>query len=671
MGHILLNGLQNFTTSCDGKWTPIHDCNPKKCPQLTVLSSDTDNFTGQWGDMVKVKCDSGFQVNPSTDSFETRCNEDAKWTPICKCIPRECPSMSIENSNTSQRGGFFNSITTVKCDAGYLVNGTSKSDTSQCVSSGSKNVKEPCSNGTSEAYSTRCMANGQWSINFTCYPRPCHPTLRDQNACPSIIEGHFPDAIEVHCNEGFLVNDSHSSYFPACLASGTWNDTSSKCTPRSCPDLNCRNTNIINEMGHFGDVLKVRCNKGHQVNSSTDSFETRCNENAQWTPIHQCIPIECPSLSIENSNTSQRGGFFKSIITVKCDAGYLVNGTIKNDTSQCISRGSRNAKEPCSNGTSEAYSTTCMANGQWSFNFTCYQRPCHPTMKDQNARPSIIKGHFPDAIEVHCKKGFLVNDSHSSYFPLCLASGTWNDTSSKCTPRSCPDLTCRNTNIINQTGHYGDEMKVRCNKGHQIELAVHNQTVRCLSSGRWMQCGCQKITCSPLSVKNSNVTNHTAVFKSVVSVECDHGFVWKNNTPGYFTECLPDGSWNVSDGCTHRKCPLLNITNSNTTGALGYFSDMLRIQCNAGYQFDKQLYGKTYRCLANGSWSEETAHCKPRPCQRLNILNSNVTAHVGYYQDTVYIKCQQGFQQRGGRVRFASTCLATGMWNDESPCHGE
>ena len=55
-----------------------------------------------------------------------------------------------------------------------------------------------------------------------------------------------------------------------------------------CPEISVQNSNVTSAIRFKGDILTVECNLGFIASSGLRSFNAECKENGTWTEMDTC-----------------------------------------------------------------------------------------------------------------------------------------------------------------------------------------------------------------------------------------------------------------------------------------------------------------------------------------------------------------------------------------------
>ena len=213
---------------------------------VTLTDGDT-----QYGAIAIYSCNSGYTLTGTTDR---QCQSNGQWDiPTCDLV--DCGNPGVPDNGQAHGDIYtYTSIVTFSCNKGYNLSNDSGIE---CLSNGQWNASIPicilfatvnCSNPgvpdngqahgeiynytsivtfscdigyiLSDNYGIECQSNGQWNAsNPTCDTVDCgNPGVPDNGQAHGDIYT-YNSVINYTCNEGYLINGSHSI---VCLPYGNW-----------------------------------------------------------------------------------------------------------------------------------------------------------------------------------------------------------------------------------------------------------------------------------------------------------------------------------------------------------------------------------------------------------------------------------------------------------------
>ena len=229
-----------------------------------ILSNPTNgnvalaNGDTQYGAIATYSCNSGYTLNGTTDR---QCLSNGQWnasSPTCDPVDCGDPGAPEDGEVHGNILYTYTSIVTFSCNTGYNL---SNNHGIECLSDGQWNasipacdivdcgdpgapdngqahgnvytytsiVKFSCNTGynLSNNHGIECLSDGKWNAsNPICDPVNCgNPGVPENGQAHGDVYT-YNSVINYTCNEGYLINGSHSI---VCLPSGHWNGSRSTC----------------------------------------------------------------------------------------------------------------------------------------------------------------------------------------------------------------------------------------------------------------------------------------------------------------------------------------------------------------------------------------------------------------------------------------------------------
>nr|XP_034369290.1 zona pellucida sperm-binding protein 3 receptor [Arvicanthis niloticus] len=473
-----------------------------------------------------------------------------------------------------------------------------------------------------------------------CGPPPSLPFASPIN---QLYETTFPTGtvLKYTCHHGFKrVNSSHIS----CDENGSW-VYSIFCVRRRCKDpgeLVNGKVDIPSDL-LVGSSIEFSCSKGYLLIGSTTSRCEVQGKGVDWSDsLPECVIATCePPPVITNGKHSGRDEdlyTFGSIVVYSCDPSFTLLG---------------NASIVC----------TVMNKtvGVW--------RP-HPPACEKIVcqQPHVPKGEFApgfrqfytyrDALEIRCKKGFVLRGSSVIH---CEANGEWYPSLPTCEPNGCidvPDISyaswegsrfsLRNFEVF----EIGAKLKYQCKPGYRANLN-DSQIVICQENLTWSSPnGCERICCPTPNMEKIKIVSERRDFTGTciyaygdyVFYICNEGS-YPMSTDGR-SSCQVDGKWDpaipscqTDSGLQNRLAfTFPNITETNVT--------------NKSYPFDHE---------ENATESSIKGAC-PKPI----VINGNLSVERDLYAEleNVTIQCDPGYDLVGSPNII---CSENRTWYPEIP----
>ncbi|XP_006039104.1 complement receptor type 1, partial [Alligator sinensis] len=553
--------VETFTTGMSVNYSSV------TCPNPEILNGrNLDGWTATYslGDSVRLECSAGYSLNGSR---EIVCGEDGAWhPPVPVCSQVTCGSPKVQNGKATGTKPVHNprDTVTVQCDAGYAVNGTLES---------------------------QCQDDGTWDP----------PVL----LCERVRQCPLPPNI---------THAEHSSQYVETFTTGMSVNYSSV----TCPNpeiLNGRNLDGWTATYSLGDSVRLECSAGYSLNGSR---EIVCGEDGAWhPPVPVCSQVTCGSLKVQNGKATGTKPVHnpRDTVTVECDAGYAVNGTLE---------------------------SRCQEDGTWDPPVLVCLRVTCGSPKVQNGKATGTKPvHNPrDTVTVECDAGYAVNGTLESQ---CQDDGTWDP----------PVLLC--------------ERVLQCPLPPNITHAEHSsRDVETFTPGMSVN---YSFMCGSPKVQNGKATGAKPVHnpRDTVTVECDAGYAVKGTLE---SRCQDDGTWDPPVLVCERvrQCPLPpNITHAeHSSRDVETFTPGMSVNysCEPGYSLAGE--GSIY-CTTSGAWSLPLPLCEAVTCPNPEILNGrNLDEWTPTYSpgDRVRFECSAGYSLNSSHE---IQCRDDGIWDPPVP----
>uniref|UniRef100_E9PZ07 Zona pellucida sperm-binding protein 3 receptor n=2 Tax=Mus musculus TaxID=10090 RepID=E9PZ07_MOUSE len=414
-----------------------------------------------------------------------------------------------------------------------------------------------------------------------------------------------------------LWRTSHSTLFQMTLATVLMAPVLGDCGPPPLLPF-ASPTNQLYESTTFpsGTVLKYTCHHGFKrVNSSHLS----CDENGSWVYSTFCARKRCknPGELVNGKVEIPSDLLVGSIIEFSCSKGYLLIGSA---TSRCEVQGK---------------------GVDWSDSLPeCVKIVCH--------RPQILKGYlapgfrqfyaYRDALEIRCKKGFILRGSSVIH---CEANGEWFPSIPTCEPNGCtniPDISyaswegykfpLRNFEVF----EIGAKLKYQCKPGYRASLN-DPQTVTCQENLTWSSTnGCERICCPTPDMEKIKIVSERRDFTGTciyaygdyVFYICNEGS-YPMSTDGR-SSCQADGKWDPAipscqaDSGLQNRLALFTFPNISETN----------------------VTNKTYLF---GHEENSTEHAMKGVCLKPMVINGNLSVERVIYAEleNITIQCDPGY----------------------------
>jgi len=394
----------------------------------------------------------------------------------------------------------------------------------------------------------------------------------------------------------------------------------------NCPALTVANSDTSSITGLTLATHVVLCSNGFISNAGV-SFTVTCERStfgiSSWTNVLTCVAVACPALTILNSDTTAVNGLTLESHSVLCVDGFTSSaGT--SFTSSCV-------------GTASGVSA-------WSNVLTCNPIAC-PLLTILNSDTSSVFGNTLDTIMVSCDYGYTSSSGHT-FIATCTASvsgaSTWSN-ALNCNTVACPPLTIVNSDTASISGSTLDTHLVRCDAGY-TSSAGNTFTSTCSGSGpsvaSWSNVlACEPVACSALTVAHSDTNSISGLTLATHLVTCDDGYISPSGTT-FVVACVqaaPGVSiWSNVNSCSVVSCPALTVENSDSYFFAGNTLDSHEVTCDYGF-ISNAGSSFTVTCMGSGpgasDWSGVQS-CDAVPCPFLTIVNSDTISVSGFTLDT-------------------------------------
>lgn len=160
--------------------------------------------------------------------------------------------------------------------------------------------------------------------------------------------------------------------------------------------------------------------------------------------------------------------------------------------------------------------------------------------------------------------------------------------------------------------------------------------------------------CRPLTVNHSDTDNVIAVYAETVVITCLHGY--QNSGAGsrnFSVTCLQNAAWSFTDTCERE---LNTIYKEPDLLMISLFPLNICTRCACFSLFtDSSIMIVVLSAIK---------------CNPLRIKQSDANNVRGFYQDSVTVCCDNGYQTDSGKKAFEVQCGDEGMWMGVSECEG-
>uniref|UniRef100_A0A8W8JNR8 Sushi, von Willebrand factor type A, EGF and pentraxin domain-containing protein 1 n=1 Tax=Magallana gigas TaxID=29159 RepID=A0A8W8JNR8_MAGGI len=507
----------------------------------------------------------------------------------------------------------------------------------------------------------KCLPGGKWNVSRIpdCQITYCStPPAVPNGILKSATGGKVGDNATYECNGGFTLSGSATIQ---CQENGMW-EAKPSCNAQQCStvsDPTNGNVNINEGSGtDFASVLMFSCDPGYDL---LGCVYIHCRSNGTWShPRPSCTEIKCPLPQVMYGKVESGDDVkYKETAKLKCDAGFIVNGTTLIEKAvTCGSDALFSGLDPCiiidechvENGGcwdicinyAGSYSCSCMAgyelyaypdfnnislaDGETGsragdkirINHTCVRVQCPTPVSPMKGKILSNKelSYYEDEIYVECDHGYFIAPSSRSRVLKCENSGQWSANMPNCTMGSCiiPALSSDpnyNRIIPNDTSvDFGTDVTIECRYG----TGFRNLSLYCGESGvaTYTLLGdnltCPVIDCGlPERVPGAeNYTYVNTLFGSSFNFVCKTYSVRSGVSVNgnYTVTCQEDGRWGFGNlTCTAGRCK-----DPGTPGGA--------VQEVRSYEAGELL---SFRCLRSGY---EPVPSAPLLCQQQGVNNA-------------------------------------------------
>ncbi|XP_034035709.1 E-selectin-like isoform X2 [Thalassophryne amazonica] len=283
---------------------------------------------------------------------------------------------------------------------------------------------------------------------------------------------------------------------------------------------------------------------------------------------------------------------------------------------------------------------------------------------------------YDSLCQFSCEEGYHL----STETPMrCTASKTWSQSPPTCELDQCEPLTRPDKGSVECSdplgpSSYQSSCVFSCDEGFEL-IGAQSSRLQCESSGRWndSQPSCVAVQCSPLlellhgsvscgegegKFSYEGICSFTCTpsyrLVGASTVTCTSAGVWSDELPHCeAVRCQkPEGRAHLVSRCSHTDLRL----NSTCT-----------FSCDEGFELQGST---TTQCSETGSWSEDTASCKPVQCPALQELEHGSVSCGGDsdvrfgYGITCSFSCNTGFELLGAKT---TQCSEDGQWSADKP----
>ncbi|XP_041452646.1 CUB and sushi domain-containing protein 3-like [Lytechinus variegatus] len=479
-------------------------------------------------------------------------------------------------------------------------------------------------NTSSDSFTIQCHNKGLWSGPQISCPAPAYAVgLPAKCSAPLIPRYSWIPSLQLSYNHGERVtvqcdNSSVQPFTLRCNTTGLWIGQMRQCPPPIAEPVRC-NTPYIPRYGTIdnlrldysvGDSVRITCD------SSTDSYNLRCNTDGFWTgSVLPCpAPIEDPE---------------------KCSAPYVPRYATIQDFRMSYDFSER-ITVTCDNSSTQ-FTLQCHTHGLWSGPVVSCPEPSRPPTRC-NA-PSIPRYSSVRNFQASYDLGARVNvrcDNSSIRFALrCRTGGLWEGQ-----VQACPtpvEKQCSAPYVPRYATIQG--LKTSYDFNERITVTCDNDTrqftLRCHTHGLWSGpvVSCPEPYRPPIRCNSPYIPRHGSIdnLRLDYSVGASVRITCDNSTDNYSLRCNSDGFWTGSVlSCPE---PIEAPTRCNAP-SIPRYSSVRNLQ--ASYDLGARVIVRCdnssvrfgLRCRTSGLWEGQVANC-PTPTEKPVRCNSPYIPRYG------------------------------------------
>ncbi|XP_063063641.1 complement receptor type 1-like [Engraulis encrasicolus] len=570
-------------------WTTV-ECAcpvPSSKPQQLVLVNGQVRVSSSYKDgaSLQLSCPLGHTLNvtkgdsnyDSGSHINSVCSSNGRWDPYWpKCMVTKCGYLTVTNGNWRPKRLKAGSVTTVTCDAGYVLS-----------QSGSISAK------------LLCNIDGQWNQTTpSCVKVPPASGCRS----PAVIEGlqlrdsyvlqsvfALGSTVSYRCSLGYMRMGGQTA--AQCTERG-WTRPTLRCELKSCGSAGeIRNGQYVYDEGVlFGSRARAVCNQGHHLIGEG----TRVCLNEGWDGREAvCEAVQCPPppqvFGAEQLGSLEEPYLYQQVIGYRCRAGQLV-------------------------GAREMH---CTQNGTWSDN------PPRCTVPPASGcrSPAVIEGlqlrdsyvlqsvfALGSTVSYRCSLGYMRMGGQTA--AQCTERG-WTRPTLRCERKSCGSAgEIRNGQYVYDEGVlFGSRARAVCNQGHYL---IGEGTRVCLNEG-WdgREAVCEAVQCPPppqvLGAEQLGSLEEPYLYQQVIGYRCRAGQL----VGAREMHCTQNGTWSDNPPrCTELACrqPVVRFALWSWNKLHYRPGEWVGVSCQQG----RRLQGPArLTCGADGQWEPAVPTCVP------------------------------------------------------------
>ncbi|XP_013413883.1 C4b-binding protein alpha chain-like [Lingula anatina] len=418
-----------------------------------------------------------------------------------------------------------------------------------------------------------------------------------------------------------------------------------------------------------GSSCSSPCDDGACIDRTTcGCYKGRCGKTCANETTCDVSPVN----TVDNSTSVVRYG---EKVSYRCHSGFATAGK--------------------SSGTA-----TCMVNGFLDHPIHCKQVTCQFPEIDENMVMSSKRGTFyvDNSVFVFCKTGFRFPNSTKISSFTCREDGRFHPKLQRCERIQCP-VPDEDTNLLALSTPpyvYLDYVEFRCEDGYAVPGRDDGTLgAVCAGSGVFdfggMDFGNGSTNipvCTPKLCPNMRLPpgikllgqRHISTGSSpIIGITCRPGFIFENGNDSVSIPCRKNVTFGYDfPNCVRRACTIANnahmdydLDDNRNMHQPIYFEDTVKMKCKQGYKF---LDGATSRVVTCGESGDFHPICAGVRCKLPKVNNGVLVAPTSEnyeYGDVVTFTCESGktikFVAANGVVGYSEN----NSISDRCTMHGE
>ncbi|XP_052275330.1 uncharacterized protein LOC127874770 isoform X9 [Dreissena polymorpha] len=500
----------------------------------------------------------------------------------------------------------------------------------------------------------------------SCQLVDCGHITAPKNGNVSADSTTYGSIATVQCQAGYILNGGSTS---ECGSNGKWNLTGQTCEPVVCGSFSApQNGNVTATNTTLGSTAKITCAIGYILSGSNTST---CDVNGRWrSQTQSCTPVDCGYITAPNhGNISANTTTYGSIATVRCQAGYILNGS---STSECGS------------------------DGKWKFvGQTCELVDCGPFKSPTNSHLSSGPSTYNSTVPIFCSPGYVLVGNRIS---TCGENGNWNNADQECVLQTVflkvKEASCifeeNNTCMCNNASSVqildgNSNFDVRFESNDSFPLRGHGnacytmrrdntslqQNLSFIMTSPALQPGLYQISFQQMfpfgevRVDVESENNETSDLESFWKY-MERDTKWLNETVNLIEDKIfrivfranetKNGLLGIYNIDILKACDLFNISN----GHIIVDKNTAYFRCNEGYR----LVGNSSATCTQWTWSSEAPSCELIDCGTpIAPSNGYVASNSTSYGSVSTVSCSIGYFVKGN---YTGVCGNNQEWTHEN-----